>query len=180
MMRAMSFVSIQIISSLLAAAAADVPAAVSPAVTRFVGARAADTLAGATRVEVFRVSAQRAQEGAKGVGGYRIVTTGPEQGEAFARRLSAVLLDEKTYRFDTSKVGGFVPMVGLRAWKGDRWVEVLLSFANDELVVLSPTAKGDAVRSAQEDFDNARATLVELAKAALPGDKEVQALAEKK
>ena len=175
----MCFVTLQLVSALLAGAA-DTPTNVSPAVTRFLGAPAVETLSGATRVEVFRVSTQRAQEGTKGVGGYRITSTGAEQGEAFARRLSAVLLDEKTYQFDSSKVGRFVPVVGLRVWKGDRWVEVLLSFANDELVVFSPTAKGDAVRSAQEDCDGARGALVGLAKAALPDDKEVQALEEKK
>jgi hypothetical protein len=134
----------------------------------------------ATRVEVFRVAAKRAQAGEQAVGGCRVLSAGREQGEPFARRVAAVLLEEKTYRFDESKTGGFTPVVGLKLWNGGRWVEVLLSFATDELVVFSPGADGASVRSAQEDFDAARAALLTLAQDAFPGDKEVGSLPEQR
>ena len=148
----------------------------TPRVVQFLGERAAGTLSGATRVEVFRVSPKRAEEGEPDVGGYEITAGGKEQGQPFAKRLAGVLLDERTYRFDANKVGGFTPMVGLRVWKGDEAVEVLLSFATDELVVLSTNPADKSTRSAQEDFDAARGALVELAKEALPQDRDVQAL----
>jgi len=151
----------------------------SPRVVKFLGERAAETLAGATRAEAFRVSSKRAEEGEPAVGGYEIVAAGKEQGEPFARWLAGVLLDEKTYRFDSNKVGDFTPLVGLRLWKGTDKVEVLLSFQTDELVVFSPNAKDGSIRSAQEDFDAARGTLVVLVKQALPEDREVQGVAEK-
>ena len=149
-----------------------------PRVVRFVGAAAAETLAGAERVEVFRVSSRRAREDDPEAGGYVVAATGPEQGRAFAGRLAGVLLDEGSYRFQSNRVGGFEPVVVLKAWKGDRWVDVLLSFATDEVVVRSPGAKDGAVRSAQADVGPARAELVRLVKEALPDEPQVQALAE--
>jgi hypothetical protein len=143
----------------------------SPRVVKFLGERAAETLAGATRVEVFRVSSKRAEEGEAHVGGYRVVEVGKEQGESFARRLAAVLLDEKTYDFEKNKVGGFKPAVGLRLWKEDETVEVLLSFDANELVVLSHNPKDRSTRSAQEDFDAAHGALFRLVKEALPPDR---------
>jgi hypothetical protein len=133
----------------------------SPRVVRFLGERAADVLAGATRVEVFRVSAKRAGEGATAVGGYEVVASFKEQGEQFGARLGALLLDEKTYRFGNARVGGFTPVCGIRAWKGERSAEVLLSFATDEVVVLCRNPDDGSVRSAQEQLTpDARATLL--------------------
>lgn len=143
----------------------------SPRVVKFLGERGAETLAGATRVEPFRVTPTRAEEGEPHVGGYRITEAGKEQDESFARRLAAVLLDEKTYDFGKNKPGGFKPVVGLRVWKGDESVEVLLSFDTNELVVLSHNPKDRSIRSAQEDFDAAHGALIRLVKGALPPDR---------
>jgi hypothetical protein len=73
-------------------------------------------------------------------------------------------------------VGGFRPLVGVRLWDGERSVDVLLSFATDEVVVFSRNPDDASVRSAQADVLPARAVLVELAKQALPDDKVVQAI----
>ena len=147
-----------------------------PRVVRFMGASAADTLAGAERVEVFKVSSKRARD-EPDAGGYRVAATGKPRGKEFAARLAGVLLEEKSYRFDTRRVGGFEPLVVLKAWKGEAWVEVLFSFASDEVVVRAP-AKDETVRSAQEEIDPVRGELVRLVKEALPEDKEIQALRE--
>jgi hypothetical protein len=148
----------------------------SPRVVRFLGDRAAAILARAGRVEVFRVREKRAAEGEKSVGGYAIAAAGNAQGEQAARRLAELLLDEKSYRFDRSTVGGFAPLVGLRVWEGDRSVDVLLSFATDEAVVFSHNPGDRSVRSAQADVSPARPALVEFVKQALPDDKAVQAI----
>jgi hypothetical protein len=150
----------------------------SPRVAGFLGDRAAATLAGATRVEVFRLSPQRAGENQPSLGGYLVTAKGAERGEPFAQRLAAVLLDPSTYDFESSKRGGFEPVVGFKAWKNGEWVEVVLSFTNAELVVLSTTSDG-VLRSAQEDFDAARPALLQLAKESLPNDPDVQTLTEK-
>ena len=86
------------------------------------------------------------------------------------------MLDEKSYRFDHSTVGGFTPLVGLRLWDGERSVDVLLSFATDEVVVFSRNPDDASVRSAQADVLPARAVLAELVKQAVPDDKAVQAI----
>src|SRR5687767_10602616 len=150
----------------------------TPRVVRFMGTNAAETLAGADRVEVFRVSTKRAREDDPEAGGYVVTATGAPRDAAFARRLAAVLLDEQSYRFDANRVGGFEPVVVLKAWKGERWADVLLSFGTDEVVVRSPGAKGGAVRSAQADASPSRRELLRLVREALPGDRELQSLAE--
>jgi hypothetical protein len=160
-----------------APAAPSAPA--SPRVLQFLGSRAAGILAQSGRVEVFRLRTKRAGEGEKSVGGYAIAATGAARDESSARRLADLLLDEKSYRFDHKTVGGFTPLVGLRLWNGDRSVDVLLSFATDEVVVFSRNPDDGSVRSAQADVLPARATLVALVKQALPDDKDVQALVDR-
>ena len=160
------------------AASAAAGAEPTPRVVRFMGANAAETLAGAERVEVFRVSTKRAREDDPEAGGYVVTATGAGQGAAFATQVARVLLDEKSYRFDANRVGGFEPVVVLKVWKGQRWVEVLLSFATDELVVRAPGAKDGAVRSAQADAGPARRELLGLVRQALPDDAHLKGLPE--
>ena len=142
----------------------------SPRVVRFMGPSAAEVLGGATRVEAFRVKAERANKGEEAVGGYIARKPAAAHGEAFAARLAGVLLDEKSYRFDARTIGGFNPTAGFRVWAKDRRVEVLYSPATDEVVVFSPPAADGSVRSAQADFAPAREALAALVKEALPGE----------
>ena len=166
------------IATACAAAGATASAEPAPRVVRFMGAVAAETLAGADRVEVFRVSTKRAREDDPEAGGYVVTATGKPQDAAFARRVAGVLLDEKSYDFDANRVGGFEPVVVLKVRKGQRWVEVLLSFATDELVVRAPGAKDGAVRSAQADARPARRELLGLVRQALPDDAYLKVLPE--
>jgi len=158
------------------ASPAAVSAEPSPRVVRYLGNRAAEILARANRVEVFRVRDKRAGEDQKSVGGYIIVGAGTDIGGPASRRVADLLLDEKSYRFDHSTVGGFTPLVGLRLWDGERSVDVLLSFATDEVVVFSRNPDDTSVRSAQADVLPARAVLAEVVKQSLPDDKAVQAI----
>ena len=152
-------------ASLVAAAA---PAPPSPRVVRFLGERAAQVLPRASRAEVFVLSPKRAQDDEPGVGGYRIEKTLPAQGEPFARKVADLLLDERSYRFDQSKVGGFAPRLGIRLWDGERRVEVVVSLPYDELVVFSPNPDDGTTRSAQADVVPAREALRALVKELLP------------
>jgi hypothetical protein len=140
----------------------------APRVVRFLGERAAQTLTDAARVEIYRVKDKRANEGQKAVGGYVIEAAGREQGEAFARRVAALLLDEKSYRFDAPAARSFKPTVGLRVWAKERWVEVLWSPTAGEVVVFSPNPEDGSVRSAQADVAPAREALTALTSEAPP------------
>lgn len=153
-------------------AAASPAAAPSPRVVRFLGERAADVLSGVNRSEVFVVSTKRAQEDEPALGGYLIRYTHPDQGAPFARAVAALLLDEKSYRFDQSKVGGFRPRLGLRLWNGKRWVEVVVSLSYDEVVVFSPNPGDGSVRSAQADMVPAREALDALIRKTFPDSSE--------
>ena len=169
-------VRIALLIPIAGAAAAAASAAPSPRVERFVGPRAAAVLARANRLEVFRVQNKRAGDRDESLGGYVVAGAGGEQGEASARRLADLLLDEKSYRFDQITVGGFTPLIGFRLWDGERSVEVLVSFATDEAVVLSRNPGDGSVRSAQADVAPAREVLVALVKQALPDDAAAKAL----
>ena len=168
--------SVILMAIALLASPAAASAGPSPRVVRYLGNRAADILARASRAEVFRLRDKRGGEDQKAVGGYVVVGAGKEVGAPASRRLADLLLDEKSYRFDHSTVGGFTPLVGLRLWDGDRYVDVLLSFATDEVVVFSRNPDDGSVRSAQANILPVRGVLVELVKQALPDDKAVQAI----
>ena len=63
---------------------------------------------------------------------------------------------------------GFEPVVVLKVWKGQRWVEVLLSFATDELVVRAPGAKDGAADVSFLGLDRADVSVEEV-RSAGPG-----------
>ncbi len=143
----------------------------------------AATLAGATRVEVFRIdggscdklpAAPKPGEEANVVGGYVITARGPDQGAAFADKLAAILSDPSTYARAT--VGCHWPGVAFRVWKDGHCVEVLICFLCDNLYCGPPK---DRPRP-NGVFPNSprRRDLVRLVKEAFPGDPQIQALEE--
>jgi hypothetical protein len=170
------------------------PPNVSRQVKGFLGNRTVSILAGATRVEVFRVSSVRDIKGTSKmrIGEYPVVSTGKEQGKPFAQRLSAVLFDNRNYEFAGGTACNFAPGVAfrigkdgeadaaLRFWKDGEYVDVLLCFACNEFAVIGKKVWGPITlpHTAKEDF-LLRPELVKLAKAAFPKDKEIQALKEK-
>lgn len=145
------------------------------------GERPVSIIAGATRVEVFRVNPEKPNEPmGKECGGYPVIATAKEQGKEFAGKIAAIVFDEKTYDFEKGKKCMFEPGVGFRLWKDKDWVDVVLCFHCDELEISTIPPGEKERKSAHEDFDAARAVLVKLCKEAFPDDKEIQGLAEKR
>ena len=137
---------------------------------------ATSILRDADRVEVFRVSWQRADGPTDGtIGGYPILATGPEQGPEFAARLSTCLRRWGVTR--TSKKCGLMPGVAYRVWAGDRALEVLVCFKCDDLW---PRVVGedDPWQIKILEFDRVRPELLALTKEAFPDDPQIQALPE--
>lgn len=154
----------------------------SKKVTDFLGADAVEILKAPEKVECFRIDGKswispeqqaKIEEATKRVRGYAIIAQGKDQDAAFGGKIAAVLLDEKTYDFESAKACKFDPGVAFRVWKGKACADVVVCFHCAELDVVT----GDKEpHRAHEDFDNARAALVALAKAAFPGDEKIQAL----
>jgi hypothetical protein len=133
-------------------------------------------LKGATRVEVFRVAPEEAPKPTKdAIEGYPILAAGKEQGQAFAARLTSILLGKGVMQ--NAKKCGLEPGVAYRLWKDDRAIEVLVCFKCN---VLWPHIVGEQWRDPVwwewQDFDTVRADLLALTKEAFPDDQEIQKL----
>ena len=117
------------------------------------------------------------------IGGYPVYAVGRPLNASFARRLTAVLLDDATYTEESPPFSDFVqkgcmfdPGVGYRIWSGPRVVDVVFCFLCDQ-VVLSPVPKPRKGSPwMYGDVDNAHSALVTLAKEALPDVPAVQAI----
>jgi hypothetical protein len=138
-------------------------------------------LAGATKVEVFRIDArglpkasQPRPEGQRRISGFRVTVQRHDQDKEFAARLLEILADEKTHtdRF----VKCFDPGVAFRVWKGDEVVDVLLCFKCNNFYCGPPkefpSENGSFLGSPR------RTDLVRLVKEAFPDDMEIQLLKE--
>ena len=108
--------------------------------------------------------------------GFVVTGKGREQGKAFAGRLAAVLLDEKTYYFEGAKGCEFVAGVAFRVHGKGEPVDVVLCFSCNELVVYVADPETKETARKREDFDDARPALVKLAKEAFPDDRVIQSL----
>lgn len=157
------------LAALSFSAGADAPEKVK----KLFGEKAVAVLAGATKVEVFRVDSGKPGGKDKTVGGYRVTATGKDRDEKFAARLAGVVLDEESYVWGAAKGCVFQPGVAFRVWKGEESVEVVICFACDQVRVSAAGKDGVPAES-----DPGRAALVKLAKEALPDDKEIQKLTE--
>jgi hypothetical protein len=165
------------------------PAGVSPEARSYLGNRTVVTLAGADRVEVFRVSPRRDPHAAKQIGGFPITHTGAEQSKEFALRLAATIL-RQDYKDDSELACNTVttvafriwndrqPDIGLRLWKSGDSVDVLLCYKCGEYSVAGKSAYGPIKLTKTTPFRPfaMRSELVRLAKQAFPGDKDIQAL----
>lgn len=142
-------------------------------------------LAGATKVEAFRIDAKngpetspedrRRVEGERRIGYWLITAQGRDQGKEFADKLAGILLDDKNYS-DTF-ADCFEPGVAFRVWKGQESVDVVICFHCDNIYCGPP--KPVEMENASLWDSPARARLVRLAKEAFPDDKDIQALEEK-
>jgi hypothetical protein len=135
-------------------------------------------IAGATKVEVFRIDGNEQKAGTDGerrIGGFLVLTQEQDQGKEFAQRLAEVVLNEEAYTEESAKC--FLPGVVFRAWKGPECVDVVICFKCDNFYCGSP--KPYVTENASFSGSPLRPQLVRLAKEAFPGDKEIQDLEEK-
>jgi hypothetical protein len=143
--------------------------------------RAAAKIAGASRVEVFRLDGMSPRTspptiGARTIGGFPVTARGADQGGAFADRLAGLLSRPSTYSY--AFAGCFWPGVAFRVWKGEECTEVLICFQCDNLYAGPPQDR--AMENASFAGSPRRRDLVRLAKEAFPDDPEIQALEEDK
>jgi hypothetical protein len=157
----------------------DKPAEVSAKVKEKLGERTVAILAGATKVEVFRIDPeQQKKDGDKDIGGFIITATGKEQGKEFMAHLTPLLFDEKTY-FSNRAYKCHDPGVAYRLWKDKESVEVLVCFRCRNLSVTAKDADGKVIHKAFGNFEDALfGPLAKVAKEALPDDKDIKALHE--
>jgi hypothetical protein len=145
--------------------------------------RTADILAGATKVEVFRIDGgwdesgghdpKAVGPGEPSVGGYAITVHGSDQGPTFAAKLNEVLSDPKTYTDQFAKC--FWPAVAFRVWKGEEFVDVVICFKCHNFYIGPLTDKPVMENGSFSGSRNA-SRLLRLAKEAFPDDKEIHEL----
>jgi hypothetical protein len=136
-------------------------------------------LAGATKVEVFRLDPEDSPyrfdkprvDGEKRIGGWLITAQGKDQGKEFAVKLAA-LLDEKHDKSGGAKC--FDPGVAFRVWKDDEYADVLICYHCNNYYFGPPTQRAKE----NAGITTLRPLFVQLAKEAFPEDKEIQALKE--
>jgi hypothetical protein len=139
-------------------------------------------LAGATRVEVFRIDGNDTpgrlkpkQEGGRSIGGFRVLSQGADQAQPFAAKLADILLDNETYT--ETWAACYMPGVALRVWKDEDHADVLICFKCQNLYCGPPIQR--ATENASFAGSPAESRLIRLAKEAFPDDEQIQALKEK-
>lgn len=138
------------------------------------GSRTRAILAGATRVEVFRVDPTKQKKAENWIGGFPVTARAQEQGKEFAGRLGTALLDTWAFSDQKGKKNCFDPGVGFRVWKDEESVDVLICFICD-ILYCGPSVE-EASENATFKGSSRRADLLRLAKEAFPDDKEIQEL----
>jgi hypothetical protein len=145
--------------------------------------RTAGILAGATKVEVYRIDGRNdppdptpIKPGDPTVGGFAILARGKDQDRPFAAQLADILADEKTY---TDKFAAcFWPGVAFRIYQGGECVDLVICFKCDNFYLGHRSDKRVMENASFAGSPNT-ARLVRMAKEAFPDDEEVQGLAEK-
>jgi hypothetical protein len=140
--------------------------------------RTKDVLSKSTKVEVFRIDGKNfkeKKEGEERIGGYPVTAKGKGRDQDFAKKLTAILLDETTYTDQFAKC--YWPGVVFRVWKDKEAVDVIICFKCGNFYCGPPAS--DVRENGSFSGSPRRADLVRLAKEAFPDDKEIQALEEK-
>jgi hypothetical protein len=165
------------------------PVKVPAKVEKDLGARTVAILAGATKVETFRLEKwPKADPAGPAVGAdkllFPVTATGKEQGEAFAAKVRAVLFDEATRT--PSGASGVRGDVAFRLHKGGETVTVVVDFEGSSLLVVTRDAAGKQAHvafggflfDAAGDFDRGElfARVHGLATEAFPDDAALRAL----
>jgi hypothetical protein len=140
------------------------------------------TLTSADRVEVFRIDGGNLYRPASEfVGDYPVLSassiTQPQSKDKLVRFLQPYL-QSQSYQPDAT---GCNPQPGLafRIWQGDSYLEVVMCFSCNTLMILDHHIAQHDFTSAWHDFSEDRPFLVQLAKQAFPQDTTVKSLDEK-
>jgi len=135
-------------------------------------------LAGATRVECFRIGGRPSDEvkpAGKQIDGYPIVSKAKEQGRAYATKLAAALQDENSLFSQQARC--FFPGVGFRIWNDKKEsVDVIVCYMCTGLRLVARDANGKERKRTGGGFKANWALWVQLAKEAFPDDREIQKL----
>lgn len=146
----------------------------------FMGIRAAWMLAGASGVQVLRLSREGelkpGQSGAKErIGRYVVTKQGvplDARSTSEARRLLLNVINNRPFIKLSGKGCDPMPGVAFRVWSGNQHFDVLACFSCSMLTPVSdPQQK---VHGSWTDFDEQRAQLLQIAKRALPHDRELE------
>lgn len=145
-------------------------------------AQAAAILTGADKVEPVRIWPPLESNG--GLDHYPVVSRAPRKGHDFAVRLAALLLDPKSYMIPgrDAKLCIFSPTVAFRVWKKSQFVDVLICFECDQLMVVENDPKvplrslgaKPARFRVGGDFDSVVPELAKLVREAFPGDSSLE------
>ncbi len=124
-------------------------------------------------VSAFRIEpdATPVRAGEERVGLHLVTSDKHAVSSADAIALATILQDPDTYDWHRAKGCEFRPGVGLRFTRGASRVDIALCFECDML-----TIHRHGKRIGVEDFDDARADLVAIAKRTFPDDEQIQAL----
>ena len=149
-------------------------------VTEALGDTVLNSVAGATKVQAFRVSDSGGlrPDPAKAIASDFVRgDAGKELDAKTLAELRALLYDEKTFRFDqdVSKCR-FMPHLSFQMQSGVGTLEALVSFSCNQVLFILGKPGGRWVPQGTFDLKPARKKLIDLAKATLPTDAATQNL----
>lgn len=149
-------------------------------VTEALGDNVLGSLTGASKVQVFRVSDSgglRPEPSKAILSEFVRGNAGKELDPKLLEGLRAVLYDDKSYRLDQDVAKcNFVPHLSFQMQSGIGTLEALVSFSCNQVFFVLGKPGGRWVPGGRFDLKPARKKLVELAKATLPQDAEIQNL----
>lgn len=155
---------------------------VGPLARAELGNVAVSILAGATRVQAYRLNPVIAGRPVRKESppkpmfdGYEVTNANMELGAEAAARLAAVLFDDRTYESEEDKCA-LMPGVAFRAWRGRESVDVLVCFHCGDLAFLVNDATGKTLKRGRTNFALVQPALISLARRAFPDDSELRAL----
>jgi hypothetical protein len=152
----------------------------TPKVSEALGDTVLGSVAGATKVQVFRVSDSGGlrPDPAKAIASDFVRgEAGKELDAKTLETLRALLYDEKNFRFeqDVSKCR-FLPHLSFQMQSGVGTLEALVSFSCNQVLFILGKPGGRWVPQGTFDLKPARKKLIDLAKVTLPADKDTQNL----
>ncbi|HET6248432.1 MAG TPA: hypothetical protein VFE47_12090 [Tepidisphaeraceae bacterium] len=128
-------------------------------------------LAAPDRVEVFRITTEITVGKQKSL---PKVPVAKPLDTALAGRLSQIILNDKSYEWNTVKQCIINPGVGYRFWRGKESITVLVCFQCNEIGILPDITESQKMKILE--CDPARGALLELTKQALPDDQHIREL----